>query len=214
MTFSFLEYHIIVFSASLIIFSLAIKTQINQQFIELMNNLDWINKELLKNKKVKGQQKIRINETLRTYFDIFGTSLKKISSYIYHTFYIIFLFSAIGIFASLFIETDMFLFPVFNNCILWLYTNIIPVISMILLYFLIRGTFLLICFSKIDNEEYVGKIYNKLITRVKDNFENLMDEEHYKPMGKFKVFLLWFLFLIFFVRDKTFKQFYYNFYKI
>ena len=90
---------------------------------------------------------------------------------------------------------------------------ILPLIALFLLYYVCRGIFLLICYTKIEHQTTINRLYDEIKQRLEYSF--LSDgETTYVRMGKFKTFLIGFLFFVFAIFNHEFKQFFYNIYKI
>src|SRR3989344_350516 len=189
MDFSFIEYFLIMFSTSYIIFSLAIKNEIKNQFREWMDSLNWIN-AIVNKKRLSAEKKIQVRESLDTCHRVFTISVEEVSRYIYHTFYGVFSISSLGIFISFFIEMNISLFSPLNSIISFLYNYANPLLSILLLYLMIRGAFLLICFSKIDNSKYLEKIHRRIMDRIEYNFQNIGTDGEYITHGLQKTLLI------------------------
>lgn len=211
MQFTFLEYNLVIFIGSFIIFTLGIKNDVIIKYLKFKKYFDEQIEKALEDKSRKDDIKKQIDDTLKFHLRVFEKSLKLVTGYIYHTFYVIFTLSSIGVFIGLIIEFNVDklknLAPfVFGN--LFLFT-----LSSILLYFTARGIFLLICYTKIDSYEYIGKLTNKIRNTLDLNFKEILGNK-YSNMGRVKINALSVLFFIFLIDDNTFKQFFYIFYEI
>jgi len=212
MDFTFIEYNLIILTASFIIFSLAIKYEVNNKFLEfkkyILNNTKKLKKKI-EDKKLLAQ----FDESLDLQFRVFNDSLNTVTSLVYHTFYGIFFFSIVGTFFSLLIELDIFNWKRFLPNFVVEYS--LPTMAVILLYFTARGIFLLIAYTKIDNIEYSERIIKKYKQIFGGKIDKIFDEEDkYVPMGKLKINIITFLFILFFIVNRNFRNFFYKFYKL
>lgn len=159
MDFSFFEYNLVILTSSFIIFSLAIKNEVNQKFLAFSKILSDIKTNLLRENELEQEKEDQITDALNTQREMFKESLNTVTNYIYHTFYAIFALSLLGVLISFFTELDLFGLSGLVPQIIA--SHGLYVISFILLYCVARAIFLLICYTKIDNIQYLDIIFKK-----------------------------------------------------
>jgi len=224
MEFTFLEYFLIILAASFIIFSLAIRSDIGRKIFDLSSRLRELKQgyeRILKSKKGAKELIEQFDDELTTQFAVFKDSLVKITSYIFHTFYLIFLFSLLGVGFSLIVEMNIF--GLTNGSFPWIWINqflietawmifIIHLLAFSLLYVIARAIYLLIVYNKIDDFEYANILQDRIATRIVPRsrvFEKKIDT------GKSaKIVLHQIFFFFFWIRDKNFREFFFTFYDI
>ena len=222
--YTYFEFFLVVFLSSFIIFSLALRKESSKKIIDFIQDLNSVKVHIydLIGKvgiKLTKKEKENLDDRFENFGRLFKKCLKKVNAYVYHTFYAVFFFSSIGIGLTFFLDLNLFQLTLVDS-----YTpSLIPIVywlSTITFYFYIRSAFVLILFTKIDTE-YLEKITKKYDDRL--NYKNLLEigtkkkEEKQKEEDNSsltKIYLLKLLFPLFFVWNKEFKAFFYEFYSL
>lgn len=222
MDFTYNEMFLIVLTSSFIIFSLAIKNESSEKPIKfgrfLADMANEIDKLINKKKDLKNKDEIRkqMTDSLEMHNAIFKSSIENATNYIYHSFYFIFFFSFLGLITTLISEINIFgVYDLLNKYLQMdktVYIN--GFILLLMLYFLARSVFLLICYTKIDHIEYVQRLYNNITASIEPKIESLLEpnKNPFKPNGRFKQSLLQLFFNVFMIFKKNFRQFFYQLY--
>lgn len=202
-------YFLSILLSSVIVFSFRIKENL-ETYSDLFKDKM---KDCLKKIK-KGfttEQKHTLDEFFNLKINTFDFCLKKIKSYTFHSFYLIFLFGGIGLISQFGNN--------YTKCTK--YSQSLELVSIIfaifLLYFLLRGIFTLICCIKIDRDKIdflVKKIENKSSTTKNSRLNNiLIDKPKHNVVMTLKKVLFISLFIFFILQRKEFKQLFYSFYE-
>ena len=220
--FTFLEYNLIVLTTSFFIFSFEIKSQAHRKFYELLSYLNEMKKDInaqINNKSPKNLQdkKQRLIDLVDSKIEIFNYCLPKVAIYVYHSFYLIFFFSSIGLVLSMVYELNIFNLNTTYN-LNW-FNFLIHIFSILLLYWVLRAIFCLICYTKMDFG-YVERLSEHIENKMYYDFGQIEDTPYTfkKIMGIvvifFRITLFRILFLGLIIWDNKFKQFFYNYYNL
>ena len=198
---------------------MSLRTESAKRVLTFIQDLDITKTHILGLIKKRGihlskEENKNLNDIFETFGRLFKKCLKKVNSYVYHTFYAVFFFSSIGIGISFFVDLNLFQLKIVSTNLSFLIL-IIYVLSVFTFYFYVRSAFVLILFTKIDIEylEKITKKYDEGLT-----YKNLLKrggagQQKEDTHSLMKVYLLrFFLFPLFFVWDKEFREFFYEFY--
>lgn len=205
-----LNYFLVILTSSFLIFSLSIKSQSFEKVNQFAHYLSRLKTDFSciinggKRKSKKSIEKIRnLEDYLETEKNQFRFCLFKVNCYVYHSFYIIFFLSGTGLILSMLGS----IFKWTN----WSIYLIIVAISIILWYYVMRAIFVLLCYTKITDIDYLERLSKKLENMYEYNL-NSLNEINYSSLTKNFVFKCFFF--IFFIFNKSFKTFFDKYYGI
>ena len=220
--FTFFEYNLIILATSFFVFSFEIKSQAYKKFFEFSELLETlrniINKTIGKKApNILKEQKSDLLELVDSKEDIFKYCLSKVSVYVYHSFYLIFLLSGLGIILSSINELNILNLNVLYG-LQW-FKLIIHLLAVILFYWVLRAIFCLICYTKIDYD-YIERLFLHIENKIYYNVGKIEEtpftlKKLWKMMQViFRITLFKFFFFGFIIFDKKFKKFFYTYYNI
>lgn len=219
MNFTYFEFFLIVFSSAFIIFSLAIRTESNKKYFDFMTYLESLKNyidKIIKEKKIELSKDkiIGLKETIEARGKLFKTCLSQVNTYIYHSFYAVFFLSVLGMGISSISELNLFnIYPTFEEELVHLLA-VIHIIALLLLYWYTRAAFVLVLYTKIDYE-YLEKLARKIDEIIGLKKLLTLDDEQKNELANFKINgLRYFLFPLFLVSNKEFKEFFYKYYNL
>ena len=178
----------------------------------LKNYIDKIIKE--KKIELSKDKIIGLKETIEARGKLFKTCLSQVNTYIYHSFYAVFFLSVLGMGISSISELNLFnIYPTFEEELVHLLA-VIHIIALLLLYWYTRAAFVLVLYTKIDYE-YLEKLARKIDEIIGLKKLLTLDDEQKNELANFKINgLRYFLFPLFLVSNKEFKEFFYKYYNL